>query len=193
MQARLWSCFPGGPNQLSEELVKSPKAAKAKLVKAIRKAGMQDQRASQICELLSTLRDTAHDDRNVDDALEWLRREDTVTALGHLCGFKGVGPKVASCCLAFTCRHDLLPVDTNVAKMAYRLKWTTNTDMNKVQEDVNGLKGQTPLVVPTSTGKHPKLRLDIHCVLIQMGIDMRSKDSALRQRIEHFIARWALR
>jgi endonuclease III len=92
------------------------RARVATIAQAIRPAGLQQQKAARIKEILQTLQQ-----RHGGLSLEFLRDKPPQEALAYLRSFPGVGPKTAACVLLFACRQQVLPVDTHVHRVSLRL------------------------------------------------------------------------
>jgi endonuclease-3 len=88
----------------------------AKIVSAIRPAGLAPQRAPRIKKLVQRLVE-----ERGSASLAFLRRMDNHTAVSYLTSFSGIGRKTASCLLLFDMGRDAFPVDTHVARLARRL------------------------------------------------------------------------
>lgn len=87
-----------------------------RLAATIRRAGLQQQKARCIQQILQTLWT-----RQGALTLEFVRDMAADEALEYLRGFPGVGPKTAACVLLFACRLPVLPVDTHVHRLSVRL------------------------------------------------------------------------
>lgn len=85
---------------------------------AIRSAGLAEQRAPRIRQIIEQLRD-----ERGEVSLEFLHDLPVARARRYLESFPGVGPKTASCVLLFSCRRRVFPVDTHVARITRRLGW----------------------------------------------------------------------
>jgi len=92
------------------------RAPVAAIAKAIRTAGLQQQKAARIKRILHTLQQ-----RHGSLSLEFLRTQPAAAAFTYLRSFLGVGPKTAACVLLFACRQPVLPVDTHVHRLSMRL------------------------------------------------------------------------
>jgi len=86
------------------------------IAEAIRVAGLANQKAPRIKEILQRL----HDERG-ELSLEFLHDWPLDAACEYLRRFPGVGPKTAACVLLFACRKPILPVDTHVHRVSQRL------------------------------------------------------------------------
>ena len=136
---------------------------------------------------------------DVDSALENLRARDPSDAMHELLKFKGIGEKLAACVLSFTCKHPWLAVDSNVANMAQKLGWYTGKKVPKkdavvIHNGLNGVKSEPSVrvVLPTRTEARPHIRLDLHCLLLHLGIMHDGKDAAARRAVSDFIREWKL-
>jgi len=85
---------------------------------AIRSAGLAEQRAPRIRQIVEQLRD-----QRGEVSLAFLHDWSVARARRYLESFPGVGPKTASCVLLFSCRRRVFPVDTHVARITRRLDW----------------------------------------------------------------------
>lgn len=91
-------------------------ASDKQLMEVIRPAGLARQRAKTIRTILHCIQK-----RHGKLSLEFLRAWPTQKAYEYLVGFAGVGPKTAACVLLFACGRTVLPVDTHVHRIAWRL------------------------------------------------------------------------
>lgn len=92
------------------------RAPAARIARAIRHAGLSNQKAPRIKAILNRIRD----DRG-ELSLEFLHGVPTARAVEYLRALPGVGPKTAACVLLFACREPVLPVDTHVHRVSRRL------------------------------------------------------------------------
>lgn len=92
------------------------RAPLAKVIAAIRRAGLANQKAPRIRHVL----DCIHRERG-ELSLEFLRDWPPAKAAEYLASFPGVGPKTVGCTLLFACRMPVLPVDTHVHRVSVRL------------------------------------------------------------------------
>ena len=92
------------------------RAPVARIARAIRRAGLSNQKAPRIKAILQRI----HDERG-ELSLEFLRNRRAREATGYLTDMPGVGPKTAACVLLFACRKPVLPVDTHVHRVSRRL------------------------------------------------------------------------
>lgn len=111
------------------------RAPAARIAKAIRSAGLSNQKAPRIKAILQKI----HDERR-ELSLEFLRSVPTRKAVVYLRKLPGVGPKTAACVLLFACRKPVLPVDTHVHRVSRRLGLIGNrTDAAKAHEELGQL------------------------------------------------------
>ncbi len=123
-----------------------------KVADAIHVAGLSNQKAPRIQQILQRL-----NDERGELSLEFLHASSLADAVAFLRSFPGVGPKTAACVLLFACRKPILPVDTHVHRVSQRL----------------GLIGEKT----TEAGAHVELArlvpsdrvLDFHIQLIRHG------------------------
>ena len=128
------------------------RAPAARIARAIRRAGLSNQKAPRIKTILEKIRD----DRG-ELSLEFLHEMPTARAVAYLRALPGVGPKTAACVLLFACRKPVLPVDTHVHRVSRRLgPIGPRTDAEKAHEELARLV--------------PKRRvLEFHVQLIRHG------------------------
>ena len=128
------------------------RAPAARIARAIRQAGLSNQKAPRIKTILEKIRD----DRG-ELSLEFLHDLPTDRALEYLRALPGVGPKTAACVLLFACRKPVLPVDTHVHRVSRRLGLIgPRTNAEKAHEELARLV--------------PKRRvLEFHVQLIRHG------------------------
>ena len=128
------------------------RAPAARIARAIRQAGLSQQKAPRIKAILQQI----HDERG-ELSLDFLGSMPTPEAVDYLRRFPGVGPKTVACVLLFACRMPVLPVDTHVHRASRRLGLIgPRTDAVKAHEELAQL-------VP------PRLVLDFHIQLIRHG------------------------
>ncbi len=127
--------------------------AKARSIAAsIRIAGLSRLKAPRIKAILEKI----HRQRGVL-SLDFLRDLPSDEALAYLRRLKGVGPKTAACVLLFACDKPILPVNTQVYRVAKRLGLIgPRTSAEKAHELL-------AKIVPQ------KLVLDFHVLLIRHG------------------------
>lgn len=92
------------------------RAPAARIARAIRRAGLSNQKAPRIKAILQRI----HDERG-ELSLDFLRAMPAREAGDYLTAMPGVGPKTAACVLLFACRKPVLPVDTHVHRVSRRL------------------------------------------------------------------------
>jgi endonuclease-3 len=108
------------------------RAPAARIARAIRRAGLSNQKAPRIKTILNKIRD----DRG-ELSLEFLHEMPTDRAVEYLRALPGVGPKTAACVLMFACRKPVLPVDTHVHRVSRRLGLIgPRTDAGKAHEEL---------------------------------------------------------
>ena len=140
------------------------RAPEPRIARAIRRAGLSNQKAPRIKAILQKV----HDERG-ELSLDFLHRTPTPQAVEYLRRLDGVGPKTAACVLLFACRKPVLPVDTHVHRVSRRLGLIgPRTDAAKAHEALARL-------VP------PRRVLEFHVQLIRHG---RSDCSARSPRCE---------
>jgi endonuclease-3 len=140
------------------------RAPTAKIARAIRKAGLSNQKAPRIKAILQQI----HEERG-ELSLEFLSSMRAGRALEYLRKLPGVGPKTAACVLLFACRKPVLPVDTHVHRVSRRLGLIApGTDAAKAHDELS------PLVPPRRV-------LEFHIQLIRHG---RSRCSARSPQCE---------
>ena len=140
------------------------RAPSARIARAIRQAGLSNQKAPRIRAILQKI----YDERG-KLSLGFLQYMQTPQALEYLRRLPGVGPKTAACVLLFACRKPVLPVDTHVHRVSRRLGLIgPKTDAAKAHDELARL-------VPAGRV------LDFHVQLIRHG---RSRCSARRPGCE---------
>ena len=92
------------------------RARVATIARAIRRAGLANQKAPRIKAILQRV----YEERG-ELSLEFLAERPTPRATAYLRALPGVGPKTAACVLLFACRKPVLPVDTHVHRVSRRL------------------------------------------------------------------------
>ena len=93
------------------ESVRTAKAAD--VADAIRAGGLADRKAA----VIQTVLDSVHADTGAT-SLEHVRSWTSEAVKEYLCAFNGIGPKTASCVLAFALARPDFPVDTHVHRLA---------------------------------------------------------------------------
>jgi endonuclease-3 len=91
------------------------RAPTAEVEDAVRVAGLANQKAPRIQEVLNRL---AEDPRGSD--LEWLGSIPLDEAMAFLTSLNGVGPKTAACVMCFCFDAHIVPADTHVHRIALR-------------------------------------------------------------------------
>ncbi|OYT72959.1 MAG: DNA lyase [Armatimonadetes bacterium JP3_11] len=86
------------------------------LAATIRSGGLANQKAPRIQAVLRAIRE-AHGDYSLD----WLRQLPTPEARKFLLGLPGIGPKCAAIVLCFAMGRPVIPVDTHVFRVSWRL------------------------------------------------------------------------
>lgn len=128
------------------------RAPAARIAGAIRCAGLSQQKAPRIKEVLQRI-----SRERGSLSLDFLGSLPTPEAMDYLRSLPGVGPKTAACVLLFACRRPVLPVDTHVHRVSGRLGLIgRGVDAARAHETL----GQ---IVP------PALVLDFHIQLIRHG------------------------
>ena len=140
------------------------RAPTARIARAIRKAGLSNQKAPRIKAILEEI----YEERG-ELSLEFLSSMRAGRAVEYLRKLPGVGPKTAACVLLFACRKPVLPVDTHVHRVSRRLELIApGTDAAKAHEVL------APIVPPRRV-------LEFHIQLIRHG---RSRCSARNPQCE---------
>ncbi len=128
------------------------RAPAARIARAIRRAGLWNQKAPRIKKILQRI----YDERG-ELSLDFLRSKRAPEAVDYLKDMPGVGPKTAACVLLFACRKPVLPVDTHVHRVSRRLGLIDpRTDAARAHEEL------APLV-PT------RRVLEFHVQLVRHG------------------------
>lgn len=91
------------------------RAPTAEVEDAVRVAGLANQKAPRIQEVLDRIAD---DPRGSD--LEWLGTVPLDEAMAFLTSLTGVGPKTAACVMCFCFDAHVVPADTHVHRIALR-------------------------------------------------------------------------
>ncbi|MBE3045812.1 hypothetical protein IMZ48_25365 [Candidatus Bathyarchaeota archaeon] len=94
----------------------------SKLEEAIRCGGLSAIKSKVIIGVLSEVKE-----RYGHYSLDHLFKESNEDAMKELIGFKGVGPKTASCVLLFCLRRESFAVDTHVWRITGQLGWRPRT------------------------------------------------------------------
>ncbi len=127
-------------------------APRAKVVRAIRSAGLANTKAPRIQAILKQL--TRERGKLSLDFLEKMPVED---ARSYLLGLKGVGPKTAAIVLLFRFGMDAFPVDTHIYRVTKRLGWV---DARASREKAHAILEALVL---------PKIYYPLHLNLIEHG------------------------
>lgn len=110
------------------KLAKSPLG---QIEKAIRKAGLTNQKARTIKNLVVNL----SKENRLD--LYFLKKMKNEEALEYLTSFKGVGVKTASCVLLFSFYRNVCPVDTHVHRTLNRIGIVNENSPDKTFRKIN--------------------------------------------------------
>jgi endonuclease-3 len=86
------------------------------LAETIRSGGLANQKAPRIQAVLRAIKDARG-----DYSLDWLRDLPTPDARQFLLGLPGIGPKCAAIVLCFALGRPVIPVDTHVFRVSWRL------------------------------------------------------------------------
>ena len=127
------------------------KASKKEIREAIVRGGLAKQKAANIKMALKQIHD-----RFGEVSLRGLRRLDRNEAEAFLLTLPGIGLKSARCIMMYSLGYCVLPVDTHVARILYRLGWLKKTDSKKIHDHVEQLV-------------EPKLRFSFHVCCVQHG------------------------
>lgn len=104
----------------------------SKIIKLIRIAGLGNQKARVIKNLIKRLKQ-----ENGHASLDKLRLLDEQEAIKYLTSFKGVGLKTAACVLLFSLNRNVCPVDTHIHRILNRLGIVNQKDRNKTFYDLH--------------------------------------------------------
>ena len=113
-------------------------ASPVEIADAIRCGGLADSKAPRIQAVLRAIRE---DQGAV--TLDFLERMSNAEARAYLMGLPGVGPKTAAIVLCFALGRPVLPVDTHVFRVAWRLGLIPKSIGEARAHDA--LQGQIPL------------------------------------------------
>ena len=129
------------------------KAGPSAIEESIRAGGLAKIKAGRIHVILE---DIKTEQGKLD--LEYLREYDDEKAKQVLCGFKGVGPKTASCVLMFNMGRGEFPVDTHVRRLCARLGWVPESFSREKVYDVmnNHLRSKDKYSLHVLLIKHGK-------------------------------------
>jgi endonuclease-3 len=122
------------------------------VVEAIRSAGLAHIRGPRIQQVLAQV-EREHGRLSLDSLHDIAPRR----AFEYLQTLPGVGPKTAACVLLFSCRKQVFPVDTHVARVTRRLGWVPKS------ASPDAIQGMLEPVVPAG------LRYALHVNLIAHG------------------------
>jgi len=98
------------------------------LKEAIKPAGMQNQRAKRIVELVNSI----YEEYNGD--LSWIRELPLEEARKELLKLPGIGYKTADIMLAFYGGRDILPIDTHITRIANRIGYVKTTKYEEIRK-----------------------------------------------------------
>lgn len=91
-------------------------SSQKKLERAIRVAGLAEQKSKNIIAILKKLKE-----ENGKLSLKFLKSYDKEKAREFLLSFRGVGPKTAACVILFSLKKPAFPVDTHIYRVSKRL------------------------------------------------------------------------
>ena len=116
------------------------------LKEAIKPAGMQNQRAKRIVELIKVIYEKYNGD------LSWIRRLPMKEARSELLKLPGVGYKTADIMLVFYGEKDVLPIDTHITRIANRIGYVKTKRYEEIrrrleQEIEQGKKAKAHLLL----------------------------------------------
>ena len=126
-------------------------ASKKEIGKAIVRGGLSKQKAANIKTALERIHN-----RFGEVSLRGLRRLDRNEAEAFLLTLPGIGLKSARCIMMYSLGYCVLPVDTHVARISYRLGWVKKTDSKRFHDHIEQLV-------------EPKLRFSFHVCCVQHG------------------------
>ena len=133
---------------------KLAKASEAEIAQLIKIGGLHEQKAKIIRNVAQLVID------DYGGALNFVCETDPETARKKLLTIIGVGPKTADCVLLFSCRRDVIPVDTHVFRVTRRL--------GIVPEKANHEEAHHILMEQVPAGQ----RGSVHVALVQFGRDI---------------------
>lgn len=119
----------------------------------IRSAGLYEVKSRRIVDVSKTVAERFGGD------LDSVVRLPFGEARAALMGIEGIGPKTADVVLAFAGGREVLPIDTNIFKVANRIGLVRGRDYEKTRATLEGL-------IP------PNKRLDAHILLIRLGREL---------------------
>src|SRR5438067_5268706 len=121
------------------------------LAEAIKPGGLSNTKAPRILAILAEIRE-----REGSLDLSWMHAAPSERVREYLLSLPGVGPKTATCVLAFSLGRPALPVDTHVHRVARRLGFfDQRVDAARAHEVMDS-------AVP------PRLRISMHVGLIRL-------------------------
>src|SRR5438874_428106 len=122
------------------------------LAEAIKPGGLSNTKAPRILAILAEIRE-----REGSLDLSWMHAAPSERVREYLLSLPGVGPKTATCVLAFSLGRPALPVDTHVHRVARRLGFfDQRVDAARAHEVMDS-------AVPA------RLRISMHVGLIRLG------------------------
>ncbi len=126
------------------------RATRKQIARAIRPAGLADQKAGRIKQALRIIKSAFG-----EVSLRRLKHCSADDAEAFLMRLPGIGVKSARCIMMYALGFDVLPVDTHVARISTRLGWIDvgQTDLHDELQDL----------VP------PSLRFGLHVRFVQHG------------------------
>jgi endonuclease III len=105
------------------------RADKRKIAKAIKDAGLSNQKAAHIKQALKKIK---ADFGSL--SLESLKHAGDTEAEGYLMSLPGLGKKAARCIMLYSLGRDVLPVDTHTQRVAERLGLIGKVDNKKAHD-----------------------------------------------------------
>mmetsp|Transcript_23133 Transcript_23133/g.43474 ORF Transcript_23133/g.43474 Transcript_23133/m.43474 type:complete len:385 (-) Transcript_23133:45-1199(-) len=197
----LWKTY-GDVQGLKKSLLVS--GGEDRFLDVIKPVGLGTNRLRTILEILDY--DQLYGGGEVD-SLEKVKDRDVLDdteAMKRLTQVWGIGPKLASCVLSFTCHRPLLALDSNVVKMAHQLAWF-KTKSGKKKEiknyademfwSLNGLceKVTSSIVIPATIHGSSNFRAEVHCWLLRLGQILNNKSHSKHEEASRFIKTWKVR
>ncbi|MFQ6074677.1 MAG: endonuclease III domain-containing protein [Candidatus Bathyarchaeia archaeon] len=116
----------------------------------IRSAGLHEMKSRRIVYVSKTVME------RFGGGLDHVMKLPFHEARAALMGMEGIGPKTADVVLAFASGREILPIDTNIFRVANRIGLVRGRDYEKTRTTLEGL-------IP------PDKRLDAHLLLIRLG------------------------
>jgi endonuclease III len=123
----------------------------AEIAKCITIGGLSGQKARYIRAALQEIREEYG-----ELSLRKLRGMTRGQAMRSLLRLPGIGLKSAKCIMMYSLDYPVLPVDTHVARVAYRLGWTGSDQPARVDPELERLV-------------RPGLRHELHVLFVQHG------------------------